>query len=1400
MTSAVPCVQAAYAALFLFFANPALADVAVSLISPAPGSSVSTLSSVSLTFTGPVSNIDPTALLVDGEPAQAVSGTGAGPYTFTFAQPVAGTVNVGFGVDVSIAPVSGLGQFTAPDSWTYQLSDSIAPAAATVAPAAGSTAGAISQARVTFNESITGVTAGDLLVNGVPATSVTGSLTGPYVFNFSAPGVGSVNFTWAIGHAIEDVSGNAFDGAGWSVTRSAAGSGYLVINEFAAINPSTTFLDSDGDNEPWIEIHNPGAVTVDLTGWALTDDGNVPDKWIFPNRSLAGNAYLVIFASSKDRRPGSGELHTNFKLGVNSGYLALVKPDLPRINASEFLNFPAQRSGYGYGLLSGQVRYLIPPTPGAANNTSTGLSGAAAAPTLSSSRGYYNSPFSLTLTSGTAGSTIRYTTDGREPTDTIGTPYTAPIPISSTTVLRTAAFASGFVPSATVTATYLFLDQVIDQLAAPAGFPTTWGTNNNFPENTIPADYAMDRDPLRVTPTDSNSAIDPVKLQRFNDGLRELPSLSVAIPNRDMFASTGMYHSNNVQNKNFPAKAASIEMILPDGTTAFATTVGLGVKGNASREPQKNPKHALGLKFKPEFGPSKLEYPIFPETPADEYDNLVLRAEFGFSWRHWDSTQRNMSNGIRDIWVKETMRDMGGVASHSRLVHLYINGLYFGVYDITEDPNAAFGESFLGGQAEDYDAIEQGILKDGTITAYNALTSLPAATDNAKYEDFKTHLEMSEFIDYMLLHFFIGSQDWGANKNWSALRQRAGGTFTSEGKFRYIPWDEENVLINTNHNRVSSTDVPSGLHTKLDDNAEYRLDFADRVHRSIVAPGGALTTPSNVARWQKWQDIWDKPIVVESSRWGDYRRDAHPYSSGPYALYTREAQWLAENNRITTDHFPTRATVIMQQLRDGGLYPTLNAPELRIGGTAVGSGLIPPGSQLSMVLPAAPGGTTSAGTIYYTTDSSDPRVIYSGAISSGALAYGSTPLAIDGPVIVKARALHSGTWSALNEAVFTTSSALPPVRISERMYNPAGGSQLEYVEIVNTGAFAVDLNGWYFTGVNYVFPPGMVIAAGSRMVIAINDDPAGWRSGYTGVTPGAYYRGSLSNSGEAVSLYTAKSQLVSSVDYKDKSPWPTSPDGNGYSLELVDSSLGSNAVDNWQASATIGGSAGIQNSLPVPPTITTHPLDQLIPQGAAVNFSTTASGKALKYQWMFGANPVTGATSSSYGLVGVTPANDGAFQCTVSNLGGSLTTNAARLVVSQTFSQWAASNDLAGSDAAENADADKDGIRNIEEFYHHLDPNVPATQEDRAALPTVAVETVAEQPMLSLTYRINRRAALASATFQQSATLDEPWTPVTPDSLVTLSTDPVTGDPRVRARFPMASEVKASFLRMALYP
>jgi len=76
----------------------------------------------------------------------------------------------------------------------------------------------------------------------------------------------------------------------------------LVISEFMADNDDTLATTvADVTKYPdWIEIYNPTAASISLTGWYLTDKAATLDMWAFPaGLSIDSKGYLVVFASDK---------------------------------------------------------------------------------------------------------------------------------------------------------------------------------------------------------------------------------------------------------------------------------------------------------------------------------------------------------------------------------------------------------------------------------------------------------------------------------------------------------------------------------------------------------------------------------------------------------------------------------------------------------------------------------------------------------------------------------------------------------------------------------------------------------------------------------------------------------------------------------------------------------------------------------------------------------------------------------------------------------------------------------------------------------------------------------------------------------------------------------------------
>ncbi|HEX5177267.1 MAG TPA: Ig-like domain-containing protein, partial [Chthoniobacteraceae bacterium] len=226
-----------------------LAAPTVQTLNPTAGATVNSLAQLAVTFSEPVSGVNADDLLINSESASSLTGSGAGPYVFTFTQPRPGTVNVAWDLDHGISGL-GTGAFVAPLPWTYSLTDTIPPSVVRTTPASGATVGPFAQVEVLFSEEVSGVSADDLLLNGAAANSVTGSGLGPYVFTFSPAAPGAVTLQWALGHGIRDIATapNDFGGGNWTATVSAAGSGNLIINEFLAVN-GTGRLDEDGDPE-----------------------------------------------------------------------------------------------------------------------------------------------------------------------------------------------------------------------------------------------------------------------------------------------------------------------------------------------------------------------------------------------------------------------------------------------------------------------------------------------------------------------------------------------------------------------------------------------------------------------------------------------------------------------------------------------------------------------------------------------------------------------------------------------------------------------------------------------------------------------------------------------------------------------------------------------------------------------------------------------------------------------------------------------------------------------------------------------------------------------------------------------------------------------------------------------
>ena len=157
------------------------------------------------------------------------------------------------------------------------------------------------------------------------------------------------------------------------------------------------------------------------------------------------------------------------------------------------------------------------------------------------------------------------------------------------------------------------------------------------------------------------------------------------------------------------------------------------------------------------------------------------------------------------------------------------------------------------------------------------------------------------------------------------------------------------------------------------------------------------------------------------------------------------------------------------------------------------------------------------------------------------------------------------------------SPTLASLRITEVMYHPIEGSNLEFIELRNTSGSPMSIEGVSIDDGTPItaFEFGTVtLSPGSYGLLVA--DIAAFQSVYgNGLNiVGQWAGGALSNGGEEVILRDPGGNIIHQFDYDDDAPWPVAADGTGPSLEVIDVEGDYNDPANWQASALLGGSPG----------------------------------------------------------------------------------------------------------------------------------------------------------------------------------------------------------------------------------
>jgi hypothetical protein len=864
------------------------------------------------------------------------------------------------------------------------LLDETPPVVEQLRPPATAVLRQLSSIEVQFNKPVQGVDASDLLINGAPASELSMGEPGQFVFSFPELAPGLVEVAWRDDHGITDLSTAArpFAGGSWSyaVDPESAPPG-IMISEFMASN-RRTLNDEDGDQSDWIELHNAGTSPVDLAGYFLTDDEDDLTQWRFPPVTLLPNAFIVVFASGKDRAESGAPLHTNFRLAADGEYLALLDPQTNVV--SEFAPaYPIQFEDISYGrdrLNPSLAGYFSSPTPGAPNVTSgPGFSGEVR---FSRQGGTFLDVFTLELSVDSDSAMIYYTTDGSFPTETSSV-YAAPIPISSTTQVRARAIDPGLLPGPPASQVFLRIEPSLSSFTSDLPLVVI----HNLGAGSIPAN--------------------PVSQRQFT-------AIAVFEPGPDGRSSLA-------------------------GPASLSARAGINIRGSSTRG---YPKPSYRLEFLDEFGDG-LNLPVLGMPPEDDwilyapnlFDLPLIHNPFIYQLSN-DIGRYAPRTRLVEVFLNTTGGSIQGPVPSGNY-----RGIYVLMENIKRDPRRVAIDrlepehikppQITGGYLMKIDRIdpdERSFNAAGLTIIYrypaglemvtpqraaqaayirNYFNSFGSALGSAAYQDpevgYAAYIDVGSWIDHHILNVLAMNVD--------ALRLSAHFYKPREGKVHMGPiWDFDRSMGTSQGGDRRAFNPRSWMGSAALGFNDYGTDFFNPNNVFSNPWYSRLFTDPNF--WQHWIDRYQELREAQFStghiselvgslagqlseaqprdlaRWrGTGASDPSPrsgrvsvsgYSHTFPGTYQGEVdfmkRWLSDRlDFIDSNFLPA---------------PRLSRPESSVE----------PGSTLSLMDTSG----RSTTTLYYTIDGTDPRD-FGGGISASALRY-MGPLTIENDVRIIARA------------------------------------------------------------------------------------------------------------------------------------------------------------------------------------------------------------------------------------------------------------------------------------------------------------------------------------------------------------------------------------------------------------
>lgn len=600
-------------------------------------------------------------------------------------------------------------------------------------------------------------------------------------------------------------------------------------------------LASSAEDYEWVELHNRSSNTISLSGFGLSDDPQSPRKWQFPEGVVIGAGdYLVVCLSGRDEVDRQGRQHTNFSLSCSEPEtLTLCTPDGAILDRA----FMAEMYGdVSIGRkASGGFAYLAECTPGAANS-SVLYDNRARQPVFSVQGGIFGAGESIQLSIASPdGLAIYYTLDGSDP-DENSMLYTGPLMLNDTTVVRAVAMGGDSYPSYVETQSYLF------------------GVSHT----------------VRVVSVVS----DPEGLFSAETGI--------------MASAEGATEANGFEGANFWKdweRSANVEIFETDGTTLVSQGCAIRLHGaNSRRRDQK----ALCLTARMTYDEeNRFRARLFSERDYTEYQSFILRA----------GGQDGEMTRVRDTIIDQLAADAGVCYQESELCVVYLNGEYWGQYDMREKINRFSLAENEGWESTDSVSIvtRHNEITRGSNESYDALMAWIEEHDEATDEDIayvETAVDLDNYLSWISLMVYSGNQDIGLRRYCNT---------EEDGLWRWVIFDMDYAFYNdTDSIRRWLDPAGAGAHNVTDNrlfvyvmkNEKVKERFLTRFGSLVTGPWAAEQVVADIeelyaAMLPEMQAHFERWTMISMEKWQANMQEILEYAA------TREAKIIG----YTQQHF-----------------------------------------------------------------------------------------------------------------------------------------------------------------------------------------------------------------------------------------------------------------------------------------------------------------------------------------------------------------------------------------------------------------------------------------------------------------------------------------------------------------